>query len=91
MASDWTETQESDPGVLKGVLKGFRKPRVRGQAGRCSLPKPSSPPAALGPGPWLPGAATFPARPVAAGVPACGVHSLSGIRSFYPGPKDHFG
>lgn len=41
MDSDWTETQESDPGVLKGVLKGFRKPRVRGQAGRCSLSPPA--------------------------------------------------
>lgn len=49
MKSDWTEAQESDPGLLKGPPQGFRWPGSTGGLGSRAPPPPS--PSGKGPGP----------------------------------------
>lgn len=79
MGSDWSETQDSDPGGLRGPPRAS----TGGRSGIVTVPLPSSPrPSGKGPGPLS--AATPPAEPLPVYLPPVPV--LSGICSFYLSP-----
>lgn len=77
--SDWTESQDSYPGILKGPSNGWRRLQSMGGWAVGTPPPPSGMPLALR---RFDLEAPRSCRP---GYPRC--PHLSGIRSFYPGPS----